>query len=201
MKYCTYCGEPMEDEAVFCTHCGKKFEGAETIINEQDTISNESAESIQDSNVAPVVNDDTEASGQQESFASDNIPYAQDVQIVSDNGSSASLKAPGKSIASLILGISSVVSAFFGLLFAFCSLIPYAGAALMSYGISFGIIAIGTGIPASVLAKKAERIGDYNSKEKLGKIFGRIGFIVGICAFVFAIIFGCISIASYGYYY
>jgi len=24
MKYCTYCGEQIEDEAVFCVHCGKE---------------------------------------------------------------------------------------------------------------------------------------------------------------------------------
>lgn len=105
--------------------------------------------------------------------------------------------SPGKVIAGFVLGISALVLAGFTVIFAFCSLIPYAGVGMMVYGIVFGLFALGCGIAGMIVSSKALITDPDNNKARLGKTFSLIGIIAGGAGVLLSIIFGIISLARW----
>lgn len=186
MKYCTQCGQPIDDNALFCTNCGNKVAPAEAPAPEAAT-----PETVRENIVEP---EPAPAPVYTEPAP---VPvYTQQPQATY-NQPVSKLHSPGKIIAGFILGISALALAALTVIFAFCSLIPYAGAAMMVYGIVFGLFAVGCGIAGMILCSKALVTDPDEKKAKLGKTFSLIGIIAGGAGIIFSIIFGAISIAKW----
>lgn len=182
MKYCTKCGQPLDDNALFCTSCGNKM--APEAAPEPEIVKEAAPEPAP----APAPVYTAPAPTPTPVHTAPQATYNQPVQKMS---------SPGKIIAGFILGISALVLACLTVLFAFMALIPYAGAAMMVYAIVFGLFAVGCGIAGMILCSKAMQTDPDNKKVRLGKTFSLIGIIAGGAGILLGIIFGAVNISRW----
>lgn len=99
------------------------------------------------------------------------------------------VRCPGKEISGLVCGIMSIFYGAFGVLFCWHPAIAF----------SFGIIAIGNGIPAIILNKQVKKIATLMTKKTtIGKNLGVAGIICGAVAMVLDIIVILVLVGLYG---
>ncbi len=108
--------------------------------------------------------------------------------------------SPGKEIAGLILGITSLTA---GVMVAIFGIIPGAGTV---FAVISGLLAIGLGIAAIILHKKVhEQAAVITRKIEIGKNLATAGIITGGAGMLLSIIIvvslaGCVACASLGSY-
>ena len=197
MKFCTQCGNQLEDDALFCTSCGAKAAPAAAPVPEpipepvvEPEIVREyvpEPEPIPE----PVPSYTVPTPAPAPAYGAPQASYSQPVQPAQ------AAHSPGKIIAGFILGICALAMGGLTALFAFCALIPYAGAAMMVYAVIFGLFAVGCGIAGLIISGKALVTDPDNKKARLGKTFSLIGLIVGGASMLLGIIFGAVNISRW----
>lgn len=175
MSTCKNCGAIVPADAKFCTSCGAAMETpvAEETVTLDDAVKNAQESFTSEAPKADFFNDTADKVGEFIDHAEDKVGDVID-QVENKINAAPSSSIPGKNaaIASLVLGIISVVCCFFG----------YSA-----------ILSLILGIIGLVCASNSKKAGFENGMRTAGFVLSLIGLVGGALAFVACSCLGCIG--------